>query len=187
VVNQFLLDGGTKRNYRRFLSGLEFDSVVEIGCGTGNWAALIDGEPEYVGIDISQTCVDFCNKRFFRDRKKKFSNLDITTYHPEKRFDLAMMISVLHHLSDSDVQRMMSWISRNTRYLFVSDLYPIPESPLSKWFYGMDRGEHIRGPEAQKELFLQDGRAALLREADCYSYNQLYRHTLFLFETRTEE
>jgi trans-aconitate methyltransferase len=186
-VNQFLLDGGNKRHFREFLSGLEFNSVVDIGCGTGNWTTLMDKEPEYVGIDISQTCVDFCNKRFFRDRNKRFSNLDISTYHPEKRFDLAMLISVLHHLSDSDTEGMVSWISQNAKYVFVSDLYPNPNNPLSNWFYRMDRGEYIRRPEMQKKLFLKDDRVALIREADCFSYNRLYRHTLFLFTIQTEE
>jgi hypothetical protein len=47
----------------RYFRGVE--SIIEIGPGAGRWTEyLVTGTKRLVGIDISQTCVDECRKRF---------------------------------------------------------------------------------------------------------------------------
>ena len=179
-LNQVILDGGKTRQIRRFLADVPYQSVVDIGCGTGNWAKLARGP--YLGVDTSPSFIAACRRRYANDPQKQFVQADAMALRPETPFDLACLISVLHHLSDAEVARLCAWVSRSARYFFVLDLYPIPHNPISRWLYQMDRGNHIRDPEAQQALLLRDGRFRLVKRGAYYSPNRLYRHTLFLLE-----
>jgi SAM-dependent methyltransferase len=47
--------------------------ILEIGPGGGRWtAALIERADEYVGLDLSETAVDTCRRRFRDERKATF-------------------------------------------------------------------------------------------------------------------
>lgn len=177
---QALVDGGKARQIKKFLRDVEYRSVVDIGCGTGNWANL--SPAQYLGVDTSASFINRCQHRYANDPTKEFVLGDATSLDPGRRFDLGMLISVLHHLSDEQYERLSTWLSRTVRYLFVLDLYPIPGNPLSRFLYRMDRGNNIRSQDEQAELLLRDGRFRILRQADYYSPNRLYRHTLFLLE-----
>ncbi len=180
-ANQILLDGGKTKQIRRFLSGLEFESMVDIGCGPGNWAALAKGE--YVGIDTSASFIRTCKKRYAADVKKTFIEADATTIDLGRAFDLAILISVLHHLSDEEAIRVCHWVARSARYFFVLDLYPNPRNPVSQFLYAMDRGNFIREPQEQENLLTRDQLFRIVRKEDYYCPNRFYRHTLFLLES----
>jgi SAM-dependent methyltransferase len=177
---QALVDGGKGRQIRRFLADVPFRSVVDIGCGTGNWARLAPGP--YLGIDTSPAFIAGCRRRYADDPRRRFVQGDAATLEFDRHFDLAMLISVLHHLSDDDVRRLLPWIVRHARCFFVLDLYPVPWNPISRLLYALDRGDHIRTPEAQRRLLLGQGGLRLVKEGDYFCPNGLYRHTLFLFE-----
>jgi SAM-dependent methyltransferase len=178
---QALADGGKKRQIRRFLRDVEFESVVDIGCGTGNWAGLAPGR--YLGIDTSPSFIAACRRRYAGDPEKEFVEADASTLQIAEQFDLAQMISVLHHLSDDEVRRLVEWVERSARQLFVLDLYPMPWHPVARLLYALDRGRFIRAPEVQKELILRNSGLKLVKEESYFAPTGLYRHTLYLFAT----
>jgi SAM-dependent methyltransferase len=53
---------------------IPFDcSILEIGPGGGRWTEpLLQRARDYVGVDISATCVEHCRKRFANDPRAKF-------------------------------------------------------------------------------------------------------------------
>ena len=52
----------------------ENSSILEIGPGAGRWTgALLERAREYVGIDISSTCIAHCRDRFGGDPRATFS------------------------------------------------------------------------------------------------------------------
>jgi SAM-dependent methyltransferase len=52
----------------------ENSSILEIGPGAGRWTgSLLERAREYVGIDISSTCIAHCQRRFGGDARAKFS------------------------------------------------------------------------------------------------------------------
>ncbi len=180
---QALVDGGKGRQIRRFLAGVPFHSVIDIGCGTGNWAALAPGP--YLGIDTSATFIEGCRRRYRGDPQRRFVQGDIASLDLPAHYDLALLVSVLHHLSDEDVRRLLPWVARHVRFFFVLDLYPVPWNPVSRLLYALDRGDHIRTPEAQKRLLLQHPGLRLVKEGAYFAPTGLYRHTLFLFACDT--
>lgn len=180
-LNQMILDGGKQRQIRRFLADAPFESSIDIGCGTGNWAKL--GRARYLGVDSSPSFIAACQRRYAGDPGKRFVQADVSKLTLSEPYDLSMLISVLHHLSDDEARRLCEWVARNTRYFFVLDLYPVPWNPLSRWLYRMDRGEYIREPGQQQRLLMEGGRFRLLKQGSYFCPNGLYRHTLFLFES----
>lgn len=178
---QAVVDGGKTRQIERFLKDVPYRSMVDVGCGTGNWAVLARGA--YLGVDTSPSFIAACRERYAGDPEKRFVQADAAELTGQGPFDLAVLISVLHHLPDADVRRLLAWVHRSARYFFVLDLYPVPWNPLSRLLYTLDRGNHIRTPDAQKALLLSQPGLHLVREDDYFCPNGLYRHTLFLFES----
>ena len=179
-LNQVILDGGKTRQIRRVLRDVPHDSVVDIGCGTGNWAKVAEGD--YLGVDQSPSFIAACRKRYASDPSKTFMLADAATIEPPRAFDLAMLISVLHHLSDEQADRVLGWAAGHARHLFVLDLYPVEHNPVSRFLYDMDRGDHIRAPEEQRAI-VERHPFELVRAEDYYAYNRLYRHTLLLYRS----
>jgi SAM-dependent methyltransferase len=183
-ANQILLDGGKTRQIKRFLRDLEFETVVDIGCGPGNWAKVAPGD--YLGVDTSPSFIETCERRYRKDPRKRFIRADATTLDVHDPFDLAMLISVLHHLSDEQVLRLCRWVAASADYFFVLDLYPNPRNPVSRFLYAMDRGNFIREPGEQEALINRDGLFEVVRKNDYFCPNRFYRHTLFLLKTRRD-
>ncbi len=179
---QAVVDGGKGRQIRRFLADVPFTSVVDVGCGTGNWATLTTGT--YLGIDASPSFIAGCRRRYAGDPQRRFLLGDAAALDLDASFDLALLVSVLHHLSDAEVQRLVPWVVRYARFFFVLDLFPVPWNPVSRLLYTLDRGDHIRTPQRQKDLLLGAGELRLVKEGAYFCPNGLYRHTLFLFENR---
>lgn len=179
---QFLVDGGKERQIRRFLKGIPYESVADIGCGTGNWAVTARGP--YLGVDVAPEFVEAAAARYAGDDSKRFVRLDATREDLPDRYDLTQLISVLHHLSDEQTTALLGRIVPKTRYVFVLDLYPIPWNPIARLLYAADRGDYIREPDEQKRLLLQDDRLELIQEGSYYAPTMLYRHTLWLLRRR---
>lgn len=180
-INQILLDGGKHRPIRQFLADVPYASVIDLGCGPGNWVELARGD--YLGLDTSPSFIETCREKYRDHPDKQFLQADVTDFDINESYDLGMLISVLHHLSDEQALHALRRTAAHARFLFILDLYPIDENPVSKWLYGMDRGDYIRAPAAQKELVAQAGTHRLLKEDAFYSWNRLYRHTIFLYES----
>lgn len=183
-LNQVILDGGKQRQIKRFLADVPYRSMVDIGCGTGNWAKLANDK--YLGVDTSPSFIAACQKRYKTDPRKEFLLADATTLTLSESFDLAILVSVLHHLSDTEVKRLTQWVAQHARFFFVLDLYPNHGNPISEWLYRMDRGNYVREPHAQQELLLKGGQFRLIKQDGYFAPNRLYRHTLFLFESLVE-
>lgn len=180
---QALADGGKTRQIERFLAGVPYESVVDIGCGTGNWATLARGR--YLGVDTSPDFIEACRRRYEGHPQKTFIQADAAELNLTQPFDLALLISVLHHLADEDVRRLLPWVARHARYLFVLDLYPMPWHPVARLLYALDRGDHIRSPAAQRSLLAEEPRLQLVEASSYFAPSSLYRHTLFLYESTT--
>ncbi len=78
---------------------LKVVDVVEFGCGDGNQLSLAK-YPKYVGYDISEEAIKLCRKRFLGDSSKSF---DLTDNYAGSRFDLALSLDVVYHLTSDDV------------------------------------------------------------------------------------
>nr|WP_295084738.1 class I SAM-dependent methyltransferase [uncultured Roseateles sp.] len=89
-------------------------SVIEFGCGDGNQLTLAN-YPDFTGVDISDTAVGLCRKRFSSDASKRF--IALSDYAGE-RADLALSLDVIYHLVEDAVyvaylERLFNAAKRN--------------------------------------------------------------------------
>jgi SAM-dependent methyltransferase len=137
-------------------------SVLDIGCGIGQYASLTNGR--YLGVDLSERYVEHARRRR-GDELHAFRCVDAADLVAEgERFDLVLMVDFLHHLPAEAAVSVL----RTARELadgHVVSLEPVTEQEtrLGRWFIDNDRGAHMR-PHA--DLLALFERADLAVEAD---------------------
>lgn len=85
-----------------FVEEQKIQSVVELGCGDGNQLALAR-YPAYLGLDVSETAVELCRRRFAGDPTKTFRCYGPGHPAPVGGADLALSLDVVYHLVEDDV------------------------------------------------------------------------------------
>jgi hypothetical protein len=88
----------------RFVAEERIGTVIEFGCGDGNQLSLA-AYPDYVGLDVSESALGACRRRFANDPGKRF-----LPYRPGGRdggaplsADLALSLDVIYHLTEDEV------------------------------------------------------------------------------------
>ena len=73
--------------------------VLDIGCGTGFYAAVLqdEGVQEYTGVDITDALLSELSARFAGFR---FEKCDVSESLPAGPFDVVIMIDVTQHITD---------------------------------------------------------------------------------------
>lgn len=82
-----------------FVKDNSIQTVIEFGCGDGNQLSLAHYQ-NYIGIDVSQTAIDLCKKRFSNDSSKEFYLLK---EFDGQRADATLSLDVIYHLVEDDV------------------------------------------------------------------------------------
>jgi SAM-dependent methyltransferase len=137
-------------------------SVLDIGCGIGQYASLTRGR--YLGVDLNCPYVEHARRRRGDDRHA-FRCVDAAELVAEgERFDLVLMVDFLHHLADDRAVAVLATARELTSGHVVS-LEPVTEqgNRVGRWFIENDRGEHMRTHAALLALF---DRARMRVEAD---------------------
>lgn len=129
---------------------LQPGSVVDVGCGTGAWAAAFkrEGASEVLGIDG-----DYVDRQQLEIDPDEFLVADlIQPTEPSKRFDLAVSLEVAEHLDQSVAQRFVK---------FLTDL--APKVLFSAAIPGQGGEHHVneQWPSYWVELFERCGFAGL--------------------------
>jgi ubiquinone/menaquinone biosynthesis C-methylase UbiE len=128
------------------------DSLVDMCCGTGDYAVIVPGQ--YVGVDLNTSFIEFGRKRYKDTPNKEFLIRDATqTEMPEKSFTYAFFISGLHHFPEEKAIRILKEINRITqRKVAVVDLVPDKRYPIRYLLTRIDRGDYVRPIEVQREI-----------------------------------
>ncbi len=127
--------------------------VLDIGCGPGTNSAYFQ-DKEYLGLDLNPQYIAFARKRF----KRNFLVADAVTFSPDpgEKFDFVLMNSLLHHIDDEGVHKLLS----NVRELLgedgevhILDL-ELPETPgIALHLARADRGNYARKRETWRNVF----------------------------------
>ena len=87
------------RAVERVIAPLQVSSVIDVGCGTGDYAQLFDpSHVKYLGVDISERMVEEC-KRLFPRHAFAVADGDAIDA-PDASVDLILSIGVLEYLPD---------------------------------------------------------------------------------------
>lgn len=95
------------------------DKVLDIGCGTGNLAALLkDRVKEIYGVDTSERFIESCRKRFSMDKNCHFNTLDRKDYTnlsdiKGNEFTIVICLSVIQYYRNiHDIEKLISEVQR---------------------------------------------------------------------------
>ena len=152
---RYALVGGqgiTRRLLAEHLSVREGETVLDVCCGVGEFADVVDGS--YVGIDLNERFIGQARRRYARDARKRFEVGDVMRMdYAAGHFDKAMIVNSLHHFSDEQVIRLLGEVRRATRTtVIVVDADGTPAGPVRKALVALDRGRFMRSPEALAAL-----------------------------------
>jgi SAM-dependent methyltransferase len=120
------------------------DRVIDIGCGPGTNAGIF-APKGYVGADLSPEYVASARERY---PDHQFEVWDITKPGPDLgTFDLALINSVFHHLSDAETETVLTALPgllRTGATIHIIDLVLPPDRSLARTLAKLDRGEYPR-------------------------------------------
>jgi SAM-dependent methyltransferase len=131
-------------------------SVLDVGCGIGQYASLTRGR--YLGVDLNCPYVDHARRRR-GDEQHDFRCVDAAELVVEgERFDLVLMVDFLHHLPDPAAASVLT-TARKLAAGHVVSLEPVTEqhNRAGRWFIDHDRGEHMRQHADLLALFAAAG------------------------------
>lgn len=129
--------------------------TLDIGCGTGEFAPLF-ARHDYTGIDISPRYIEYAAAR---RPKGKFRVMDATNLEfADNSFDCVLIMGVLHHLGDDEVEKVLAEAKRVTRpggTISITEDAHIDD--LKNWFVRLvqkfDKGDGIRTPAEYMKIF----------------------------------
>lgn len=126
--------------------------VLDVGCGPGTNAGHFK-HLEYLGLDWSQSYVDYARHRFSRE----FIATDICDYEAPAGvlFDFILVNSFLHHIDDENSLRILSKLKgllTEDGHVHILDLV-MPDNPcIARLLAQLDRGDFARCLEKWRSL-----------------------------------
>ncbi len=134
--------------------------VLDIGCGTGEFARLLANRAETViAVDLSPKSIEVAKQRSRQYPNIDFQVADISQWDfPQEEFDAIVSIATLHHLSVADLLPQLKAALKPRGVLAILDLLEwdslrdlfsdLVAVPLNWWFW-TTKNRHIKpSPEA---------------------------------------
>jgi ubiquinone/menaquinone biosynthesis C-methylase UbiE len=135
---------------RDLFANLHFNSILEIGCGTGkNTSFLAQIADEIHAVDFSQGMIEKAMEKVRADNVK-FSTMDITKkwMFDDDSFDLVVCNLVLEHIENiSFVFSEASRVLESQGRFFINELHPFRQYDGKKARY------HINGKAIEVDAF----------------------------------
>jgi SAM-dependent methyltransferase len=129
--------------------------VLDIGCGPGTNAPVFAG-CEYVGIDINPEYIRVASSRY--PGRWVVGDVNDETIFPDDRFDCVFANSLMHHLDDAAVSRLLRRMAALTApggKVHVLDLVLPPHASAGRMLARLDRGRFARPIDRWRSLFTE--------------------------------
>jgi len=139
-----------RKHFVTFFGQLKDASVLDIGCGTGVLLESLSSSVRYFGIDFEEGYLNYARKKY--GAKGVFQAVDLTKSEIQtswiNSFDAINLHSVLHHLDDETVQRVLSHVHQYLKtggYVVTCDpVFHKNQSRWSRYFVSKDRGQNVK-------------------------------------------
>jgi 2-polyprenyl-3-methyl-5-hydroxy-6-metoxy-1,4-benzoquinol methylase len=121
-----------------FLKRVHGKSVLDYGCGDGNYSILMQNLGfNVVGIDVSSNAIEIAQNSINSEKISFCTANSIPESLPNNSFDIVVMLNVLHCLSNGDRPKLLEKVRgvlKDRGYLFASVLSTEDESyPRNEW------------------------------------------------------
>jgi len=131
----------------------DVNRVLDVGCGPGTNAGCFQG-CDYLGVDINPAYIRSAERR----HGPKFRVADVTSMRiePGQGYDLILVNSLLHHLSDPDVDRLLAHLVTliaEKGAIHIMELVLPERRSVARFLARKDRGEFPRSLDAWREIF----------------------------------
>lgn len=137
------------------------ETVVDIGCGTGDMLEQLPPGIRYVGIDISEAYVERARERFGERGRFLVGTAETMLERAGELIgaDLVVCNGLLHHLDDREVMSVLQLAAAvlrpNGRFVAFEPTYLQHQPLLGRWIMGQDRGRNIRTDAEWRALVLR--------------------------------
>ena len=131
--------------------------IVDIACGRGEFSKEL-ASTRYIGVDN--------NPSYIRYAKKHYSDFgsfdccdvsDLSASLNGKLIDTALLIGVLHHLTNSQARDMINDIGRHLaeggKIVSVDPVFTPDQGLISRLLAASDRGKYVRSIDEHHSLF----------------------------------
>jgi 2-polyprenyl-3-methyl-5-hydroxy-6-metoxy-1,4-benzoquinol methylase len=109
-------------------------SILDLGCGSGNTAdeMAVNAYHNYVGVDISETCLSKASmrsKQSGRSDKNQFVSGDFLNYVPSQQFDVILFRESMYHVP---MGKIMATVQRYSKYLRNGGVFIVRMGTIDK-------------------------------------------------------
>lgn len=128
------------------LAAVDFNSCLEIGCGTGkNTAWLLTKSKEITAVDLSEDMLARAKEKIHSD---KVSFLQADILHDwdfvNKKYDLVSFSLVLEHIEELEpVFYQVSKVIAENGFVYIGELHPFKQYTGSKARFTTGEGEQV--------------------------------------------
>ena len=131
---------------QKILSGKNFDSCLEIGCGTGkntNW--LLERSNYLLGVDISEEMLKNAMAKINSPKVEfKLADINQAWSFTNKKFDLVSFSLVLEHISNLDfVFTEACKLLKPGGFIYLGELHPFKQYTGSKARFTTEAGLQV--------------------------------------------
>lgn len=133
---------------------LPIKSILEIGCGAGFSAQYLNGKFErFVGLDYSEKLIEYAEKHN-SSMHTQFVCKNINEFKTEEKFDVILMIGVLHHIPDAGhvIENLKKYLKDNG-VIIVNE--PQSGNPLVGWLRRIRKMIDSKYSSAQIEFSIE--------------------------------
>ncbi len=131
------------------------DRVLDIGCGPANVLSQLR-DVSYVGLDHNPKYIETARKRY--GSRAQFHCWDVTDERVNGlgRFDIVLLLGVLHHLTDDQTELMLRHASQalkpNGRLISIDCAIEVGQHPIARLLARIDRGRYARSANGYQDL-----------------------------------
>jgi 2-polyprenyl-3-methyl-5-hydroxy-6-metoxy-1,4-benzoquinol methylase len=132
------------------------DQVLDVACGLGD---MLDVLPDvsYVGVDMNADYIDVATRRRGRTGARFIcaSSDELARFGLED-FDVALLISAMHHLTDDQVTSVLrdirAALKPGGRLVTVDPVWTPSQATTARVLIALDRGRHVRDVDGYARL-----------------------------------
>ncbi len=166
-------------------------SVLDLGCGYGDYAPWFAGRCRYLGIDHNPGYLDTARRRNAHlghgELAPEFICADVSDPVVAQRgpYDLVFLGGVLHHLDDDQVRTLASQVAPlltgRGRFVALEPVFDPDQRLTARLLIASDRGRHVRDGAGYAALV-----AGALPQVRCEVHRDLLRvpYSHLLMEAR---